>query len=33
VKRHFRTTLWEVHPITRLDVWQDSSFVNVDSLP
>lgn len=33
VKRHFRVTLWEVHPITKLEVWKDDGWVDVDDLP
>lgn len=30
---HYRGTLWEVHPITRIEVWRDSTWVDLDSLP
>lgn len=26
----FRSTLWELHPITTIEVWQDNQWVNVD---
>lgn len=29
----FRKTLWEIHPITRIEVWQNGAWVNVDNLP
>jgi hypothetical protein len=29
----YRQTLWEIHPITRIEVWRDSAWVNLDSLP
>jgi len=30
--KKFRATLWEIHPITKLEVWRDSQFVDLDSL-
>lgn len=29
----FRKTLWEIHPITRIEVWQDNDWVDLDDLP
>jgi hypothetical protein len=29
----YRKTLWEIHPVTRIEVWQGGSWVNVDDLP
>jgi hypothetical protein len=29
----YRGTLWEVHPITRIEVWEDTAWVSLDSLP
>jgi len=29
----YRGTLWEVHPITRIEVQQDSTWVLLDKLP
>ena len=29
----YRKTLWEIHPVTRIEVWQGGSWVDVDSLP
>ena len=29
----YRGTLWEVHPITQIEVWQDTAWVSLDSLP
>jgi hypothetical protein len=26
-----RSTLWEIHPITKIEVWQDGSWVDLDS--
>jgi hypothetical protein len=31
--RKYRHTLWEIHPITRIEVWKDGSFVDLDDLP
>jgi hypothetical protein len=28
----FRSTLWEIHPITRIEVRKDNQWVNVDDL-
>lgn len=28
----FRSTLWEIHPITRIEVWKDNQWVNADEL-
>jgi len=29
----YRSTLWEVHPITRIEVFQDGQWVDLDTLP
>jgi hypothetical protein len=29
----FRDTLWEIHPITKIEVFQDGRWVNLDDLP
>jgi hypothetical protein len=29
----FRSTLWEIHPITRIEVFQDGQWVDLDTLP
>jgi hypothetical protein len=29
----YRQTLWEIHPITGIEVWRDSGWVDLDSLP
>ena len=29
----YRSTLWEVHPITRIEVFHDGQWVNADDLP
>jgi hypothetical protein len=29
----YRQTLWEIHPITRIEVWRDSAWADLDSLP
>lgn len=31
--RKYRGTLWEIHPITKFEVFQNGQFVNVDQLP
>ena len=28
----FRDTLWEIHPITKFEVFQNGAFVNMDTL-
>jgi len=28
-----RVTIWEIHPITRIEVFRDSWWVDLDSLP
>ena len=28
-----RSTLWEIHPITQIEVFQDGKWVDLDSLP
>jgi hypothetical protein len=28
----FRSTLWEIHPITRIEVWKDNAWVDLDKL-
>jgi len=28
----FRSTLWEIHPITRIEVWKENQWIDVDSL-
>lgn len=29
----YRTTLWEIHPVTRIEVWLNGEWVDVDDLP
>ncbi len=29
----YRKTLWEIHPITKIEVWQNDGWVDVDDLP
>ena len=29
----FRNTLWEIHPITKFEVFKDGAFVDLDGLP
>jgi hypothetical protein len=29
----YRTTLWEIHPVTRIEVWQGGAWVDLDDLP
>lgn len=29
----YRKTLWEIHPITKIEVWRDDAWVDVDDLP
>jgi hypothetical protein len=29
----YRITLWEVHPITRIEVWKSGAWVDLESLP
>jgi hypothetical protein len=29
----FRSTLWEVHPVTAIEVFKDGQWVNADTLP
>lgn len=29
----FRKTLWEIHPITRIEVWHEAAWVNLDNIP
>jgi hypothetical protein len=31
--RRYRKTLWEIHPVTRVDVWYEGSWVDLDDLP
>jgi hypothetical protein len=30
---HFCSTLWEVHPITKIEVFKDGRWEDADSLP
>jgi hypothetical protein len=29
----YRRTLWEIHPVTRIEVWQDGGWVDLDEVP
>jgi hypothetical protein len=29
----YRSTLWEIHPITKIEVFKDGQWVDVDHLP
>jgi len=29
----YRATLWEIHPVTRIEVWRDGAWADMDSLP
>jgi len=29
----YRSTLWEIHPITKIEVWKDDKWVDLDDLP
>ncbi len=29
--KRFRSTLWEIHPITRIEVWDDNAWVDLDT--
>ena len=29
----YRSTLWEIHPITKLEVWDGSAWVALDDIP
>jgi len=31
--RRFRKTLWEIHPVTRVEVWHQGSWVDLDNIP
>ncbi len=31
--RRYRKTLWEIHPVTRMEVWHEGSWVDLDDLP
>jgi len=29
---HYRSTLWEIHPITKIEVWDGTTWVDLDVL-
>ena len=29
----YRSTLWEIHPITKIEVFKDNRWVDLDTLP
>jgi hypothetical protein len=29
----YRSTLWEIHPITKIEVFQDGQWIDLDELP
>jgi hypothetical protein len=31
--KKYRSTLWEIHPITKIEVWKDDTWVDLDTLP
>ena len=33
INNGLRSTLWEIHPITQIEVFQDGQWVDLDSLP
>ena len=30
--RKYRITLWEIHPITKIEVWKNGAWVDLESL-
>ncbi len=33
VEKGLRSTLWEIHPVTKIEVWKDGQWFDLDQLP